>query len=876
MEADYGLESLHGASEDAEDDDARAWAREDIREENDDDARVEDAWTTRVDAEVSVCDVTSRESSRRSNGTMTSAHRKRARGFEPLPTPRAAANAVEARGMEDLSEGDEWEDWDGAVGRSSARRGGGRRGGRGARRTRGGAARAFARRTLGWSPSALRVGTREAAREGALEYAREMYASLDAWYAACEELAYEEARAAMSQAMTSLGEPLHVVATRVGLVGDGLMEIRVRFQKPEKIRSYFDAGWRRPWTMVVLRDASGAEMTALVAADHEAAASSDCALWVREQDFPEGGAKEHRVKMFPLVSLLVHQRMVCASVLRTKVAFAHQLIGHKRATHTIFADSEEDVEENRSEKNCSDGTRSDAAANDELNASQRRAMEKFMHSSHAEKLQMVQGPPGCGKTHFVVALLNRLMDENQRVMVCAPSNKALCVAMELYLQSRESNNDDSVVLVGDQEALSQSQTEGRTNVLSYHVLNKYRHMVGRLKDAMNKFEQGAASDRVDELLINICDEARFLRKRLEDVAPDFSAGEITDALRSLEEQTSVSSALELGAQIMSVISEDSISARGDRIDEFWREVLGRARIIFCTLASAGQSICQSIGSLDVLLVDEAAQALEPELAIPLMLSPRKLLLVGDPAQLGPTLSSDIARRRSYDRSVMSRLFNLDDSRVSLLDTQYRMHPHISRWPAEKFYDGELKNSPHVISRALPPGFPKWLPPYVFIDSITGIEQGARGQSRWNFREASLVCDVIKAIQALSQKTTNTMPTFSIVVISFYRAQAHKIRDEMCARGIKGVLSHTVDSFQGSEADVVICSTVRSNNRARIGFLADKRRLNVALTRARHSLVLIGRAHTLSECESEEWRSIVQDAHARNAWMLEDDVDAWRR
>ena len=880
MEADYGRESPRGASGDGEDDDSRAYAWEETREEFEDEARAEDALARRARADASERDAASRGAVRRSNGTTTSAHRKRARGFEPLPTPRAAAEAAEAaRGMEDLSEGESWEDLDvldGATDRSRARRGGGVRRGRGGRRTRGGAARAFARRTLGWSPSALRVGTREAARERALGCAREMYPSLDAWYAACEELAYEEARAAMSAAMTSLGASFDVVATRVGLVGDGLMEIRVRSKTPERFRSHFDAGWRRPWTAVVLHLADGSETTALVAADHEAASSDDCALWAREQDFPESGPRECRLKMLPLVSLLVHQRMVCASVLRTKVAFAHQLIGHKRATHIVFADSDEEVEEKNAVEEWSEETRSDASASDELNASQRRAMDKFMHSSHVEKLQMVQGPPGCGKTHFVVALLRRLVDENQRVMMCAPSNKALCVALELYLKNSKSIHADNVVLVGDQEALSQSQTKGQINVLSYHVLNRYRHVVGRLKDAMKKLEQGAASDAVDELLVDFCDEARFLRERLEDIAPDFITGEIADALRSLEKQTSVSAALERGTQVMSVISEDSIIEQGDRLEEFRREVLSRARIIFCTLASSGQSICQAIGSPDVLLVDEAAQALEPELAIPLMLAPHKLLLVGDPAQLGPTLSSDIARRHSYDRSVMSRLFNLDDSRVSLLDTQYRMHPNISRWPAEKFYDGELKNSPHVLSRDTPLGLPKWLPAYVFIDSKTGIERGARGQSKWNFHEASLVCDVVQAIQTFSQHTTKAMPTFSIVVISFYSAQAHKIRDEMCARGIKGVLTHTVDSFQGSEADVVICSAVRSNDRARIGFLADTRRLNVALTRARHSLVLIGRAHTLSQCESDEWRSIVRDARERNAWMLEDDVKAWRR
>ena len=147
-------------------------------------------------------------------------------------------------------------------------------------------------------------------------------------------------------------------------------------------------------------------------------------------------------KAVALASLVSYQRMAHACFVRPRVAFAHQIVGAKRATHIKFSDSDDDDDERVDGKS---GVESDDESScDEregeyvlpLNASQRRALRRFFaRDGHFDQLQMVQGPPGCGKTHFIVSLLAVLAAKKQRVLVCAPSNKAVCVVMELYLRT---------------------------------------------------------------------------------------------------------------------------------------------------------------------------------------------------------------------------------------------------------------------------------------------------------------------------------------------------------------------------------------------------------------------------------------------------------
>lgn len=245
--------------------------------------------------------------------------------------------------------------------------------------------------------------------------------------------------------------------------------------------------------------------------------------------------------------------------------------------------------------------------------------------------------------------------------------------------------------------------------------------------------------------------------------------------------------------------------------------------------------------MDTVLVDEAAQAIEAETLIPLCLAPRQLVLIGDPMQLSATVcQSDAAKRAHFCRSMMERMMsNCQD--VIMLQEQYRMHPEISRFPSGRFYGGRLINAQPGESTSIA-GNLAGLPPYAVIDIAKGEEVVAHRRGHVsNPKEARAVA---RAAAWVSARTNG-----SVVVITFYSGQVASIRrflDKARSRGMAAPVEvHTVDSFQGSEADVVLLSFVRANQKRRLGFLTEFRRLNVALTRARRALLVFANVARLA-------------------------------
>eukprot|EP00899_Mesostigma_viride_P016419 jgi/Mesvir1/24779/Mv22033-RA.1 len=268
----------------------------------------------------------------------------------------------------------------------------------------------------------------------------------------------------------------------------------------------------------------------------------------------------------------------------------------------------------------------------------------------------------------------------------------------------------------------------------------------------------------------------------------------------------------------------------------------------CTVASAGRPIMrEKAGGFQTVVVDEAAQLVEAETCI-LLASPAttcmdQLVLVGDPKQLPATVLSMNAKACGYDRSLFERLQS-NGWRVFMLDTQYRMHPDISRWPNRAFYDGRLKDAPTVCSPELlrqddtwrakvlqsPPSSP--CSAFVFVDVATGREErDASTRSILNQAEEEharcLVEQIIAAIEEAGRKRPATgqgqAGMLTIGVISPYKAQARQIEEQLRAAG-HAVDVHTVDGFQGQERDIIIISAVRANASGNVGFLQDHRRL----------------------------------------------------
>ena len=560
--------------------------------------------------------------------------------------------------------------------------------------------------------------------------------------------------------------------------------------------------WRRPATVVLLRRADDETRSALALVRGRGdARGADVVPLLAKRSRIFDDVEGVEFKAVALASLVSYQRMAHACFARPRVAFAHQIVGAKRATHIKFSDSDDDDDDDERVDGKSGVESDDESSCDEradeyvlpLNASQRRALRRFFaRDGHFDRLQMVQGPPGCGKTHFIVSLLAVLAAKKQRVLVCAPSNKAVCVVMELYLRTC---GEDAApcVLTGAEDTLREaSSVDG--GAMDYFIFERCNVIASSFR---RSFVSGGDGIRAS---------AKAARRALEAIAPSFCKGVVAEGLSAVAAMDDEASMRARGEEVAREIEKGS--GRGERSDEFVREALNRASLVFCTLASAGQSIMSSLEQPDALVVDEAAQALEPEIAIPFLRYPRKALLVGDPAQLPATLSSEIARRHGHATSLMERLMSANAERASLLDTQYRMHPSIASWPAAQFYGGRLANADHVLTRNRPQGLSSSVPSYAFVD-VASAESGGVGESKWNQREADVACALIRALKTKS-------PTLFVVCITFYSAQVRAIARALQRAGVRDVAVHSVDSFQGSEADVVVCSAVRSNAKGERG------------------------------------------------------------
>ncbi|KAG6660062.1 hypothetical protein CIPAW_03G079300 [Carya illinoinensis] len=246
-----------------------------------------------------------------------------------------------------------------------------------------------------------------------------------------------------------------------------------------------------------------------------------------------------------------------------------------------------------------------------------------------------------------------------------------------------------------------------------------------------------------------------------------------------------------------------------------------ACLVFCTASSSAKLCTEGMAPFEYLVIDEAAQVKECESAIPLQLSGmRHAILIGDERQLPALVKSKISEKAEFGRSLFERLVLLGQHR-HLLDVQYRMHPSISLFPNREFYDNQISDGPTV-----------------------------------------------------QQKYVHTKNEVSIGVISPYKAQVHAIEEKLNKYSTYSdegfsVDVRSVDGFQGGERDVVIISTVRSNGNGAIGFLSNRQRSNVSLTRARHCLWILGNGVTLLNSNSI-WKKLVLDAKERECFHNADE------
>ncbi|XP_031256233.1 uncharacterized protein LOC116114218 [Pistacia vera] len=297
-----------------------------------------------------------------------------------------------------------------------------------------------------------------------------------------------------------------------------------------------------------------------------------------------------------------------------------------------------------------------------------------------------------------------------------------------------------------------------------------------------------------------------------------------------------------------------------------------ASVIFCTASSSFKLHSVAMEPLNILVIDEAAQLKESESTIPLqLLGLKHTILIGDECQLPAMVASNVSDEAGFGRSLFERLSSLGHSK-HLLNVQYRMHPSISYFPNSYFYDNQILDSPVVKRKSYEKVFMSGSPmfgPYSFINILDGREE-LISHSRRNMVEVAVV---VKILQNLYKDWNGSKQKLSIGIVSPYSAQVVAIQEKLGGKYKSSdgftVKVKSIDGFQGGEEDIIIISTVRSNKSGSIGFLSKPQRINVALTRARHCLWILGNERTLTHGESV-WEILIRDAKDRHCFFNADE------
>ena len=293
-------------------------------------------------------------------------------------------------------------------------------------------------------------------------------------------------------------------------------------------------------------------------------------------------------------------------------------------------------------------------------------------------------------------------------------------------------------------------------------------------------------------------------------------------------------------------------------------ILDEADVICCTLSGSGHDqLAKMKVNFETVIIDEAAQSIELAALIPLKYGCQRCVLVGDPNQLPPTVLSQAAAKFQYEESLFVRMQRNHPKSVYLLSIQYRMNPEISRFPSEKFYEGKLIDGPNmaVVTNR------EWhqsslFRPYCFFNVHGGAqERGKRGVSLLNKAEISIAISIYERLKA---DYDHIDFSGKIGIVTPYKEQLRELlrqfRQRYGSEITNSVDFNTIDGFQGQEKDIIILSCVRAAEGHGVGFLKDVRRINVALTRAKSTLFILGNKEALKG--NEFWKSLIDDAEKR--------------
>ena len=430
-----------------------------------------------------------------------------------------------------------------------------------------------------------------------------------------------------------------------------------------------------------------------------------------------------------------------------------------------------------------------------LNQTQEDAVNMVLR---AKDVAIVHGPPGTGKTTTLVEAIRETLMRESQVLVCAQSNMAV-------------------------DWISEKLVDRGINVLR----------IGN-------------PTRVNDKMLSFTYERRF------EAHPDYPhLWAIRKAIRELRGKRREKRGESFHQKL------ESLKSRATELEiRINNELFSEARVIACTLVGAANRLLdgQKFGTL---FIDEAAQALEAACWIPIRRVSR-VILAGDHCQLPPTVKSIAALKAGLGKTLMERIVEMKPEVVTLLKMQYRMNDDIMRFSSDYFYDGQVESAPNVKYRGILDldVAMEWVNPSENSEyseySDKSFKETFIGESfgRINKDEAELTLNTLQQYFERISKQRLLDERIDVGIISPYRAQVQYLRRLLMKREFfkpfrRQISINTVDGFQGQERDIIVLSMVRSNDDGQIGFLRDLRRMNVAITRARMKVIILGDVATLT-------------------------------